>query len=222
MPMDYSAARRRMIDCQLLPNRVNSDAVIEAFDAAPRELFLPEDKRPLAYSDEAVEAAPGRYLMEPMILARLIEESAPRPNDVALVAGGATGYAAAVLARLVSTVIMVEPSEALANQASETLAALGFDTVAVTAGPCAGGAPKHAPFDLILVDGALADIPETLTAQLAEGGRLAAVVESGGAGGLGRGVIVSRHAGVFSTRAFADLGTPCLPGLEKAPAAFVF
>jgi protein-L-isoaspartate(D-aspartate) O-methyltransferase len=221
MSMDFKAARRHMIDSQLLPNRITDDAVVDAFAAVPRELFVPDAKRTIAYADEAVEVAPGRYLLEPMALARLVHECAPRRADVALIVGGATGYAAAILARLVSTVIMVEPDAALADAAARTLDQLEIDTVAVTTGACAEGSPKNAPFDVILVDGAVPEIPDALVGQLADGGRLGAILEGRGAGGLGSAVVLARHGGGTGMRTFADLGTPTLPGFER-PAAFVF
>lgn len=221
MSMNFASARRQMIDSQLLPNKITSDVVVDAFASVPRELFVPETKRTIAYADEAIEVAPGRYLIEPMILARLIHEAGPGPDDVALVVGGTTGYAAAVLAQIVSTVIMVEPDAALAEAASATLDSLQIDTVAVTSGACDSGSPKNGPYDIILVDGALPDIPDTLVSQLADGGRLATVLEDPATGGLGRATVLSRHGDGAGTRTFADLGTPVLPGFER-PAAFVF
>ena len=221
MSMDFRSACRHMIDSQLLPNKITSDSIVFAFETVPREAFVPDEKQAVSYSDESIRVGTGRYLMEPMILARLIQESGPGRDDVALVVGGTTGYAAAILSRVVSTVIMVEPSEEMAARAQTNLESLEIDTVAVTTGDWDVGSAKNAPFDLIIIDGAVSYIPDGLVAQLADGGRLAAVVQSEGAGGLGRATIVSRHGGGAGKRIFADLGTPLLPGADRVP-AFAF
>jgi len=221
MSMDFRSACRHMIDSQLLPNKVTSDAIVAAFEWVPRETFVPDAKKMIAYADESLGVGSGRYLMEPMILARLIQESAPQRDDVALVVGGTTGYAAAILARIVSTVIMVEPSEEFADKATETLERLEINNVAVTTGRWDAGSPKNAPFDLILIDGAVNHVPDSLREQLSDGGRLVGVIQSQDAGGLGRAVITSRHGGGAGTREFADVGTPLLPGTKREE-AFVF
>ena len=173
--MDFAAARRNMIDCQVLPNRV-----IDAMAETPREAFVPEAKRSIAYVDEALAVGGGRYLMEPMITARLLQTARIGADDVVLCIGCGTGYSPALLSKLANTVVVVESDKAMAKQAQETLAGLGIDTVAVIDGKMANGYPKQAPYDVIFFDGAVPSVPEKIEKQLAEGGRLVAVCSKRG------------------------------------------
>jgi protein-L-isoaspartate(D-aspartate) O-methyltransferase len=160
------------------------------------------------------------------VVARLLETAEVKPADVALHIGCGTGYAAAVMARLASTVVAVEGDAALAKEASRVLADLGIDTVAVIEAPMTEGYPKQAPYDVIFFDGAVAEIPERIAGQLAENGRLVAIVVNPprpGAVGRwsGKAVLMTRFGGVLSRREIFDAGTPILPGFERKP-AFVF
>ena len=216
----FAEARRQMVLTQLRPNKVIDDQVINAMAALPREQFVPKAYRGVAYMDEDVAVAPGRFLMEPMVLARLLQEAELQAGDVALVVGSATGYDLAVLARIVNTVIGLEADPALAQQASQTTQALGIDNVVVVEGPLSEGLPKQGPFNLILLAGAVPEISQALLDQLADGGRLVGVVRETGAP-IGQAVIVRRSGTLFSQRVLFDAGTPSLPGFER-PAAFVF
>lgn len=224
--MNYAAQRRNMVESQLRPNRVTDERILGAMGALPREAFVPKAQKGVAYVDEALPIGGGRYLMEPMVIARLMQEAMVRPSDVALHIGCGTGYAAAVMARLASTVVAVESAPTLAKQASQTLAGLGIDTVAIIEGVMTEGYPKQAPYDIIFFDGAVAEISHGIADQLAEGGRLVAVVEgqpkSGAIGRWpGKGMLVTRFGGVLSRREIFDAGTPVLPEFERK-AAFVF
>lgn len=216
----FAEARRQMVLTQLRPNKVIDDQVIDAMAALPREQFVPKAYRGVAYMDEDVAVAPGRFLMEPMVLARLLQEADLQPADVALVVGAATGYDTAVLARIINTVIGLEADAALAQQAGQTIQALGIDNVVMVEGALGEGLPKHGPFNLILLSGAVPEISQALLDQLAEGGRLIGVVRKAGAP-IGQAVIVKRSGNLFSQRVLFDAGTPVLPGFER-PAAFVF
>jgi len=215
--MDFAAARRNMIDCQILPNRVTDERVIDAMAEMPREVFVPASKRSIAYVDEALSVGGGRHMMEPMITARLLQAAHIAADDVVLCIGCGTGYSAALLSKLANTVVVVESDKALARQAQETLASLGIDNVAVIDGKMANGYPKQAPYDVIFFDGAVPSVPEKIEKQLAEGGRLVAVCSKRGSA-VGSAVLAARFGGHISHRDLFDAGTPDLPGfaLEEA------
>ena len=216
--MDYAAARRNMVESQLRPNKVTDPALLDALASVPRELFVPAALRSVAYVDEDVPLGRGRFLMEPMILGRLLELAAVRPSDVALAVGVGLGYSTAILARVAGRVVALESDRELAQQAAQTLQILGAANVALVEGPLAEGAPRQAPFDVILLDGAVDRVPPALVDQLAEGGRLVAVVRTAG---IGRATLMTRRAGVVASRVAFDAAVPRLPGFAAA-AAFVF
>lgn len=217
--MDYATARHNMVENQLRPNRVTDMAVCEAMLDLPRELFVPKQLRGIAYVDEDVEVAAGRWLMEPMVFARLLQAAEIKPSDVILDIGCGTGYSAGVLAKLGSTVVAVENDPELANRASGLLSELGLHNAAVVTGPLAEGYAAQAPYDVIVFDGAVCEIPKAVLSQLAEGGRLVAVVT--GEAGLGKATLVTRAGDSFGHRIVFDAGTPLLPGFTRQP-AFVF
>jgi len=216
--MDTEIARQNMVTCQLRTNRVTDERLLAAFETVPRERFVPTARRSVAYVDEDIEIAPGRYLMEPRVLGRLLQSLMPPPHGVAMVVGVGPGYAAAILARLVQTVVAVESDEALARQANTALSELGVDNVAVFNAPHAEGYPAQAPYDTILIDGAVSSVPSVLLDQLAEGGRLAAVRRDGP---TGEAMLYFKRNRVISERSEFDAAVPMLPGFEK-PAAFAF
>lgn len=211
---DFAAARRNMIDGQLRPNRVIDPALLAAMTELPREAFLPADRRAVAYVDDDVPLGGGRWLMEPMVLARLIQAAQPGETDKALVVGAGCGYGAAVLSKLVASVVAIESEERLLGLAKAGLDATGCAAELASGDPLAG-APKRGPFDVILIEGAVSQIPAALTAQLAEGGRLVAVVA--GAGGLGQAHLVRKDGGVASGRVLFDAAAPLLPGAGVRP-----
>lgn len=216
--MDYAAARRNMVESQLRPNKVTDPGLLDALASVPRELFVPAPLRAVAYVDEDIPLGRGRFLMEPMILGRLLELASVRPSDVALVVGAGVGYATAVLARIAGRVVALESDRELAQQAGQTLQGLGVANAALVEGPLAEGAARLAPFDVILLDGAVDRVPPAILDQLAEGGRLVAVIR---AAGIGRATLMTRQAGVLASRVAFDAAVPRLPGFEPA-AAFVF
>ncbi|ROP99899.1 protein-L-isoaspartate(D-aspartate) O-methyltransferase [Stella humosa] len=218
MAIDYSAARANMVESQIRPNKVTDPAVIAAFLHIPRERFVPPTLSGVAYVDVDIPIGAGRYLLEPMVLGRLLQFAGPRPTDLALEIGTGTGYGAAVLARMVATVVGVESDPALARQATANLAAIGIDNASVVTGGFLDGCPAHAPYDVILISGAVPRIPAAVEQQLAEGGRLVAVEF---ADGIGRAVLVRREGGRLSRRVIFDAATPLLVGTEGKP-AFVF
>jgi protein-L-isoaspartate(D-aspartate) O-methyltransferase len=221
MPTDYTIARRNMIDGQLRPNGVLAADLLRVFADLPRERFVPVERRSVAYSDEAVPLGGGRYLVEPMLLARMLQLLQPTAEDTALVVGAGTGYGAVALARLVRSVVALECEPRLAAEARANVSALGAGNITLVEGPLAEGVAARAPFSLILVEGSLPAIPEALTRQLADEGRLAAVIAGDVPGRTGQMRLGRKVQGVFASRAVFDAGSPLLPGFEK-PRAFVF
>ncbi len=216
---EFETARRNMVDCQLRPNKVVNASILAAMEAAPRELFLPKPLRGIAYVDDDLSLGGERYLMEPMVLARLLQAAEIKPTDVVLNIGCGPGYDAAILGRLAATVVAVEQDTDLAEQATATLSDLDADNVAVVQGELRVGRPDQGPYDVIFIGGSVAMVPDALTNQLADGGRLVAVV--GGAGGMGRATLFVRNGDGISSRALFDAGTPALPGFAEDP-GFVF
>ncbi|MCC7274879.1 MAG: protein-L-isoaspartate O-methyltransferase [Alphaproteobacteria bacterium] len=216
--MEYAAARMNMVESQIRPNKVRDPAVIAAFLEVPRERFVPPALQGVAYVDEDVPIGGGRYLVEPMVLARLLQFAAPQPHERALEIGSATGYGTALLARMVAAVVGIERDSELARRANDNLAALGIDNAAVLVGDFLEGCPAQAPFDVIVYGGAVGTVPAKVESQLSEGGRLVAVETLGG---VGRAVLLRRQGGVLSRRVVFDAATPLLPGTEAKP-EFVF
>jgi len=217
---DFALARRNMVDGQLRPNRVTNALLLAAVGELPRERFLPEGLKSVAYSDEDVPLGNGRFLMEPMVLGRLIQTLQPLAADKALVVASGQGYGAALLARLVQSVVGVENDATMAGSADQTIKALGFGNVSLRTGRPEAGAPESGPYDIILIEGAVREIPRAILDQLAEGGRLATVL-AGAPGALGVAQLVVKEGGVTSGRPLFDAGTPVLPGFAP-PARFTF
>jgi protein-L-isoaspartate(D-aspartate) O-methyltransferase len=215
---DFAAMREAMVDSQLRPTGVNDPAVVGAFRAVPREAFVPAPLRALAYLDEDLTIAPGRALIEPMIIGNLLQRAAPGEGDRALILPAGSGYEAAVLARLAGRVTALEADPALAARARAALA-LHAATVELVEGPLEAGWPAHAPYDLIVIAGAIERLPEALAAQLANGGRIAAVMVD--ERGVGRASIGRRAGGVIGFEPFMDVATIRLPGFER-PRVFQF
>ncbi|MEO5335530.1 MAG: protein-L-isoaspartate O-methyltransferase [Magnetospirillum sp. WYHS-4] len=215
--MDYAAARRYMVESQLRTNRVNDPLILAAMAAVPREAFAPESAKALAYRDEALPLGHGRFLMEPLALARLLQAAGIRETDVVLEVGCGTGYGAAVIARIANAVVALESDPALAALAGRILADQHAASIVVAEGPLESGYPRQAPYDVIVMGGAVADIPRAIQEQLAEGGRLVAIQQQG----VGKGILLSRHGSTFARRELFELGAPPLPGFAQK-AAFVF
>ena len=215
---DFAAARHQMVQNQLEPNRVDDTRVASAMEAIPRERFVPDSMAGVAYLDEDIEIAAGRYLMEPMVFARMLQAAGAEEGEMALDVGCVSGYSAAVLARLAGTVVAVEADEALAAQATENLAALEADNAVITVADHAAGCAEHGPYDVIMIEGQVPQVPQALTDQLADGGRLIAVV---GTGNVGRLVRISRNGEGLMQEVLYDAMLPPLPGFEQET-GFVF
>ena len=213
---DFALARRNMVEGQLRPNRVTNAQLLSVIGALPRERFLPDGMRSVAYSDEDVPVGKGRYLMEPMVLARLLQNLQPGLEDRAMVVASGRGYGAALLARLVKSVVAVERDRALAAAAEQTAKELGVSGVQQTVGPMEAGAPSSGPYDIILIEGAVREVPQAIVDQLVEGGRLATIV-AGPDGALGTAQLFVKEGGMASSRTLFDAGTPTLPGFAPPP-----
>ena len=184
--------------------------------ALPRERFLPDGLRSVAYSDDDVPLGNGRFLMEPMVLARLIQTLQPRETDRALVVASGRGYGAALLARLVKSVVAVESDAALAAAAERTAKELGLTGIEQKVGPMEAGRAASGPYDVILIEGAVRQVPQAILDQLVDGGRLATIV-AGPPGALGVAQLFVKEGGVTSGRPLFDAGTPTLPGFAPPP-----
>lgn len=215
---DFADARNRMVDSQIRPNKVTHGRILNAMREVPRERFVPPAMLARAYVDEDVPLGEGRHLMEPMVLARLLQLGLPRAGQRALVAAAGTGYSAAVLAACGLSVVALEPSAALRTSGQPVLAELA-PTVEYVAGPLAEGWAKGAPYDLILIDGAVRDIPPALGAQLSREGRIVTV--RAGRGSTGKGVIAEPTSAGLHAQPMFDCSVPLIPDLLPKP-GFVF
>ena len=216
---EFGAARVHMIESQLRPGKVIDARVLGAFAGIRRELFVPEHLRAVAYVDEDLPLGKGRYLMEPMVAARLLQAAAIERTDTVLIIGAATGCEAALAAALARSVIALEEELELARCAREALVEHSIASVSVVEGPLDQGYRSRAPYDVMLFGGAVAEVPSEIDSQLAEGGRLLAVVKS--ANGIGRAILRTKTGGVMAQRVLFDAATPLLPGFLPKP-AFVF
>jgi protein-L-isoaspartate(D-aspartate) O-methyltransferase len=214
--VDYAQARRTMVDCQVRPSDVTDLRIIAALLDVPREQFVAPSRRAIAYLDLDLPVADGspRALLKPMVFAKLLQAAEIGETDRVLDVGCATGYSAAVLAKLAGNVVAIEEDPALASIAAENLGA----RVAVAGGPLNAGWQADAPYDAILLEGASEVRPDRLLAQLKEGGRLVAVI---GSAPLGKATLYRKVGGQITALALFDAAAPLLPGFAKTP-AFVF
>jgi protein-L-isoaspartate(D-aspartate) O-methyltransferase len=217
--MDYTRARQNMVDNQLRTNRVDDPRVLAAMREVPRERFVPKALRGVAYADEDILLPGGGFLIEPLVLARLVQAARIGEDDVALVLGCTTGYTGAVISRLAATVIICQPDEAAASQIESLLDDQGAANVVVVLCPDPlEGHPSQAPYDVIVLAGAVDDVPDALLRQLGENGRLVAVVDGGG---VGKVTVFSRLYGATGRRELFDAQIPPLPGVRR-PVEFAF
>jgi protein-L-isoaspartate(D-aspartate) O-methyltransferase len=213
---DFATARRMMVDGQVRTYDVTDPAVLSAMLAVPRERFVPAELAGVAYIDTDVPVSKGRRLLKPMVVAKLLQAAGVRPNDRALDVGCATGYASAVLARMGAQVVALEEDAALAEQAKRAFAE--DDEITVAQGALAAGWPQAAPYDVILINGAVEVLPPALTKQLKDGGRLVGIV---GERPASHAMLFTAAHGTVSGRAIFDATAGALPGFAKPP-AFAF
>jgi protein-L-isoaspartate(D-aspartate) O-methyltransferase len=218
------AARLNMVEGQLRTNKVTDEAVLEGFLTVPRERFVPPNLRGIAYVDDDIPLGNGRVLIEPLVLARLLQLAAIGKDDKVLEIGCATGYATALLARIAASVVAVESDAQLVEAARANLAALGIGNVQLQQAPLEAGWRAGAPYNVILINGGVAEVPSAISDQLAEGGRLVTVAEGAASPAEARcgcAVLMTRAEGRVSSRPVFDATVEPLSGFARR-AAFVF
>ena len=221
--IDFARQRLTMVETQIRPNEVTDPRLLATLRAVPRERFVPPELRPLAYMDEAIEVfpsidgAPARFLLAPMVLARLVQLAAVESDDKVLDVGCATGYSAAVLAGLGRSVIGLEAEPELAEAARGALREVGIVNAEIVEGPLGRGYQEAGPYDVILLNGRVPEPPDSLTSQLSEGGRLAAVLSNGAAGDQGKAFLFVKVGGEVSGVPHFDAGARPLPGFAPEP-----
>ena len=218
----FATARQKMVDGQVRTNDVTDTRILEAMLAIPRELFVPESRRALAYLDQDLDVSEGgpakRYMIKPVVIAKLLQAAEIAPTDKVLVVGNASGYAAALASRLAAKVTATESDSALVDRGNKILSQLGCANVALKQGAASEGDPADAPYEVILINGATEIAPERLFEQLAEGGRLVGIFA---ASKPARATIVTKSHGDIGHRALFDATAPVLPGMERVP-SFIF
>lgn len=217
--IDYAAARLNMVDGQLRTNGIVDPVQVSAFMAVPRELFVPESLRGTAYVDDDLPLGNGRYLMEPLVLARLIQLAHLGEGARVLNIGAGPGYDAAVIARQSAAVVALESDPGLAATARRLLRELGCGNASVVEGPLEAGHAAGAPYDAIVFGGAIEEVPDAIVRQLAGTGYIAAVVSEPER--VPQATVMTRAGKVLSRRPVFDAGTHPLPGFARQP-AFVF
>ena len=223
---DYAAARENMVESQLRPNRVTNPQLIQAMGSIPREKFVPSARSAVAYCDESIklsgmndETSSERHLMAPMTFGRLVQLAGITADDLVLDIGCGSGYSTAVLGMMAATVVALEESEEMAEDASTRLSEIGVDNAAVVSGPLAEGFSREGPYDAIMIQGAVEQVPEALLGQLKDGGRLVTIVSDGS---IGRARLYRKSGESVSEWNDFDAAAEFIPGFEKPRGEFRF
>jgi len=211
---DFTTLRTMMVDTQVRPSDVTKFPIIDAMLDVPREDFVPDTARDVAYAGAPIEIAAHRVVLEARTFAKMLDALDIRQDELVLHVGAGLGYGSAILARLAEAVVALEEDEGLAAEAETALAEVGADNVAVINGPLAQGHAKNAPYDVIVVDGGVAKLPTEIVSQLKPGGRIAAIFMSAG-DVLGEMRIGVKTAGSVSWRMDFNATAPLLPGFEE-------
>ncbi len=215
---DFTRRRTMMVDTQVRPSDVTRFPIIEAMLALPREAFVPDDLREVAYAGQNISLGGYRVMFEPRTLAKMLNSLDIQPDEVVLHIGCGLGYAPAVIARMADFVVALEEDETMATEAQSILSEHDLDNVAVVLGPLAEGAQKHGPYDVILLEGAIEHLPKVLEGQLKEGGRIACLFMEGP---LGKAMIGHNIGGNITWRFLFNAGAPVMSGFKASP-AFIF
>ncbi|MEM6371903.1 MAG: rRNA adenine N-6-methyltransferase family protein [Pseudomonadota bacterium] len=209
---DFSARRTMMVDTQVRPSDVTKFPIIDAMLSVKREDFVPSTKREAAYMGENLGLGDGRVLLEPRTLAKILDALDIGPDELVLDIGSAYGYSAAVVAHMAVAVVALEEDEDMARDADEGLSVAGMDNVIVQTGALAAGAAEHGPYDVIVVQGGVAQLPEAVISQLKDGGRVACLFMEGA---LGEVRIGYKLDGRLNWRRVFNASAPILPGFER-------
>ncbi|MEE9427847.1 MAG: protein-L-isoaspartate O-methyltransferase [Paracoccaceae bacterium] len=212
---DYAARRTTMVDTQVRPSDVTKYPIIKAMLTVPREAFVPNDKRETAYIGKSIDLGGGRVVLEPRTLAKMLDAADIQRDELVLDVGCGLGYSSAVIARLSEAVVALEEDEAMAAHAERLLGEYGFDNAAVIQAPLTEGAAKHGPYDVIVIEGGIEELPQHLFDQLKEGGRVVAIfVEAA----LGICRIGHKLSGHIDWRFSFNAGAPLLKEFTKSRA----
>lgn len=214
---DFATRRVMMVDTQVRPSDVTKFPIIEAMLSVPREVFVPQAKREAAYVGENLDIGGGRVVLEARTLAKMLDALDVQPTELVLDLGCGLGYSTAVIARLADAVVAVEEDEALAAEAQRSLSAEGVDNAAVVMGTLTTGDARHAPFDVITIQGGVEVVPQAILDQLKDGGRIGAVFMEGA---LGVARVGYKIDGAVTWRQVFNAAAPVLPGFA-APRGFV-
>lgn len=209
---DFKAAREAMVDCQVRPSDVTKYPIIDALLRTPREEYVPADKQSVAYMGEHIAVSKNRVILDPRTFAKMLDAVSIGSEDLVLDVACGTGYSTAIIAHLAQVVVALEEDATLANTASETLIAGGIDNAIVVNATLGAGAPKHGPYDVIVVEGAIEVFPDTLSKQLKDGGRVVAIFAEGAGGHCKIGV---KSGDTISWRSEFDATAPLLEDFTK-------
>ena len=215
--VDYTNARNNMVDGQIRPNNVYNSQLIKVLREVPREYFVPRSTRAMACTDEDLPIGNGRYLIEPLIFSRLVEEADIRSDDIVLDIGYATGYSTVILAHLSTTVLAIDNHPDFVERATTLIAELEIENALVYHTDITKGYPEQAPYDIILIQGTVSDVPsQEILNQLADNGRLVTVLKKSNES-MGKAHLFKRIGSTISNRVLFDANTPYLPGFEPKP-----
>jgi protein-L-isoaspartate(D-aspartate) O-methyltransferase len=203
---DFETARINMVKGQILPNNIANEALIEVVTKLPRHIFVPEDKQGIAYIDGRINVGSGRYMLPPMILAKMVEALDIKGNESALDIACGTGYSSAVLANLCKKVFAIEPHADLASKAHQNLNKLSIGNVIIISNQLADGHEEGSPYDIILINGSVKAVPEKILNQLSENGKLIVIINK--TQNLGAAVLFSKKNGLLSSREIFDVNLP--------------
>lgn len=212
---DFTSRRVMMVDTQVRPSDVTKFPIIEAMLSVPREDFVPAAKREAAYMGENLDLGDGRVLLEPRTLAKMLDALAIGPGELVLDVGCAMGYSTAVIAHMAEAVVGTEEDSGMAKEAQEALMDAGADNAMVHEGPLAEGAAGHGPYDVILIEGGVSNVPDTLLDQLKDGGRIAALFMDGA---LGEVRVGHKRGGKISWRMTFNASAPVLDDFRSETA----
>lgn len=208
---DFNAARIAMVDCQVRPSDVTRYPIIEAMLNVAREEFVPPSLRNVAYAGDHIPLAPGRVVLDPRVMGKMLDLAEIQPSDLVLDIGSGLGYGTALMGHMGEAVVAVEEIEELACDAARILAEQDAMNVVVETGPLVAGAAAHGPYDVIMIEGAIEALPDAITAQLKQGGRLVTLVHEDG---VSQCRMATKSGSGLSWRRAFDATAPVLPGFE--------